>query len=190
MRVYLRADLGTRPSVDFQFLLTFRSQQISFSRNSVMAQLNIAILPATEEDGPELASLITISFAASDAAFPLIWGGSEEGTHDIVALKGLFSPVQKEGRMTVKAVDNDKIVGFATWELPLPKVFKDEILEGKRKRDGLPQIPGVNTALWSEKMNDSKEFSVRDVDEEKDMRMFLFYINCNPSHAKLLFEKE
>lgn len=97
-----------------------------------MAPPNIAILPATEVDAPSLA------FSASDSAYPLIWGrdGLGDATHDAVALKGLFSPVQSEGQVThVAIVDCEAertVVGFARWMLPDPKAVGN----GKREEEG------------------------------------------------------
>jgi hypothetical protein len=63
-----------------------------------------------------LASIMTAAFSASDAAYQLIWSRPEaaEGIHDAVAVQGLFSPVQQEHRLTFKAMDGEKLVGFAT----------------------------------------------------------------------------
>jgi len=134
-----------------------------------MVKSNINITLATEDDAPRLASLMTAGFASADAAFPLIWGSAPEGTHDMVAEKGLFTPVQKEGRLTFKALHlNEKIVGFATWSLP--KLEASGSLEEARKR-GLPQLPLVNMELWEAKMVGPQEFYYRDVEQEKDMRI-------------------
>ena len=134
---------------------------------------NITTTLATEEDAPTLASLVTLGFSTSDAAYPLIWGGAPEGTHDAVALKGLFTPVQNEGRVTFKALDGERLVGFATWNLPKPKVeIVEKVEEAEKKEDkrsGFPEIPGVNTELWGDKLDGSKRFYYRDVDPSKDI---------------------
>jgi hypothetical protein len=70
-----------------------------------MAPPSITTTLATEEDALRLASVMTAGFAASDVAYPLIWGSAPEGTHDTIAINGLFTPVQKEGRVTFKAID-------------------------------------------------------------------------------------
>lgn len=94
----------------------------------------------------------------------------------MVALKGLFTPLQKEGRVTFKALDGEKVVGFATWNLPKPKV-EEPITQSEdkgrgekegEKGAGLPQIPGVNTELWGEKVEGPKTFYYRDVEPSKD----------------------
>lgn len=139
---------------------------------------NITTTLATEKDAPALASLITLGFSSSDSAYPLIWGSAPEGTHNMVALKALFSPVQKEGRVTFKAVDGEKIVAFATWNLPEPRIelSANEVgakTEGKGG-DGLPEIPGVNMELWRDKLEGPKKFYHRDVDPSRDICQFPF----------------
>lgn len=140
---------------------------------------------ALEEDARALASVMTAAFSASDAAYPLIWAGPEapEGIHDEVAIKGLFSPVQQEHRVTFKATDGGKLVGFATWDLPKPNIPKKEVQVGKEGEDvprGLPDIPGVNTILWSEKLDGPKEAADRDADLSKDICILLFsYSSCS-----------
>jgi hypothetical protein len=137
-----------------------------------MAPPSITTTLATEEDASRLASIMTAGFAASDAAYPLIWRSAPEGTHDTISVKGLFTPVQKEGRVTFKAVDEtDKIVGFATWNLPKEKV-SEKAVDGK-KGGGLPPLPGVNIELWEDKSSGPKEFYYRDVDPTKDLRRCL-----------------
>jgi hypothetical protein len=141
-----------------------------------MAPPNITTVLATEEDASTLASLMTLGFSTSDAAYSLIWGGAPEGTHDIVAIKGLFSPVQKKGRVTFKAMDGHRLVGFATWNLPKPKVETvEETQEGEKKEEtkgsGLPEIPDVNMELWGDKLDGPKRFYYRDVDPSKDICM-------------------
>ena len=143
------------------------------SSNLRMPSPNITTVLATEEDALTLASIMTIGFSSSDTAYPLIWGGAPEGTHDAVALKGLFSPVQKEGRLTFKAMHDEQLVGFATWNLPKPKVeaaAKAGLSETKRSE--LPEIPGVNMELWSDKSDGPKRFYYRDVDPSKDICTF------------------
>ncbi|KAH9210871.1 hypothetical protein DL95DRAFT_392979, partial [Leptodontidium sp. 2 PMI_412] len=83
---------------------------------------------ATEDDAPALASIMTAAFSAADAAYPLIWGSAAEGTHDMISIVGLFTPVQKPERVTYKAVDEEtqKVVGFATWTLPKGKLESEE----------------------------------------------------------------
>src|SRR4051795_10480625 len=124
-----------------------------------MAPPNISTSLALDEDAPVLASILTASFAASDAAYPLIWGSAPEGTHDAVAVKGLFTPVQQEGRVTYKAVDSvsGRIVGFATWYLPQPIV--DDGKGAKKGGEGLPNIPGVNMELWKAKLEGLRQYS-------------------------------
>lgn len=139
-----------------------------------MPASNITISLAAEEDASAIASVMTAAFAASDAAYPLVWGSVAEGTHDKVAEKGLFTPVQKEGRVTFKTVDEatGKLVGFATWVMPKEK--KVEPQAGK-KEGGLPPLPGVNLELWGEKVGGTRKFSQRDVDEEKDICTFSLF---------------
>jgi hypothetical protein len=52
--------------------------------------------------------------------------------------------VQKPDRVTIKAVDakNEKLVGFATWNLPKEKV-------PEKRAVGFPDLPGVNMELWT-----------------------------------------
>lgn len=57
-----------------------------------MGPPNITTTLATEKDAPQIASVMTSAFAASDAAYSLIWGSAEEDTHDKVSIFGLFSP--------------------------------------------------------------------------------------------------
>lgn len=135
-----------------------------------MSPSSIPIILATEEDAPTLASIMTAAFSASDAAYPLIWGSAPEGTHDMISVKGLFTPVQKEGRVTFKAVNTeDKIVGFVTWSLPKERK-PDDGSKGKEGSGGMPDLPGVNMGLWMEKLGGPKKLFERDVDKEKDMR--------------------
>jgi hypothetical protein len=132
---------------------------------------NITISLATEEDAPTLASIMTSAFSVSDAAYPLIWGRVGDEVHANVSLKGLFSPVQRETRLTFKAVSGKEVVGFATWNLPkanAPKRTEREVEEIK-KSNGLPKIPGVNTDLWGEKINGPKEAYYRDFEESEDI---------------------
>ncbi|KUJ12588.1 uncharacterized protein LY89DRAFT_688241 [Mollisia scopiformis] len=127
---------------------------------------------ATEEDAQTLASIMTSAFSASDAAYPLIWAGptAPDGIHDIVAVKGLFSPVQKEDRLTFKAVDGERVVGFATWNMPKGNAA----VRRKVEKGGLPNIPGVNVSLWSEKVEGLKDVADRDVEPGKDMCLLHF----------------
>jgi hypothetical protein len=127
-----------------------------------------------ESDVGSLAAIITAAFSATDPAYPLIWGGSAPGTHEMVAVKGLFSPLQKEGRVTYVAVDTstDAAVGFATWVLPKKKNSESEKSGGR-----MPDIPGVNMKLWEEKLNGTEEARRRDVDPAKDLCKSLLYLN-------------
>jgi hypothetical protein len=136
-----------------------------------MAPYSIITTLATEDDAQSLSLLTTASFSASDAAYPLIWGSAPEGMHDVACLKGLFTPVQKEGRVTYKAVDSTtgRIVGFATWVLPEPKIEG-----GEKKKEGLPDLPGVNMELWHETAEGLKWCYDRDVEVDKDLRI------CSP----------
>ncbi|TVY52976.1 hypothetical protein LCER1_G005961 [Lachnellula cervina] len=127
------------------------------------------IILATEEDAPALASLTTASFAASDAAYPLIWGSAPPGTHDTVSLNGLFSPVQKSDKVTLKAVhENGELVGLATWNMP-----KESLPVKAAGGAGLPVIPRVNMELWNEMVMGLKGCYDRDVDLLKDICMDL-----------------
>ncbi|TVY75976.1 hypothetical protein LSUE1_G007873 [Lachnellula suecica] len=137
-----------------------------------MAPSSITTSLATEEDAPRLAYVMTVAFAATDTSYPLVWGSAAEGTHEKVAQIGLFSPVQKEGRVTIKAVDaNEKLVGFATWGLP-----KDEV-PTKKEKEGLPPIPGVRVDLWEEKGNWATDPVERDVDPSKDMNLMFCFVD-------------
>ncbi|KAL5326441.1 hypothetical protein ACEPPN_004126 [Leptodophora sp. 'Broadleaf-Isolate-01'] len=133
---------------------------------------------ATEDDAPALASIMTAAFSAADAAYPLIWGSAAEGTHDMISIVGLFTPVQKPERVTYKAVDEEtqKVVGFATWTLPKGKLESEE---GKMKGDGggLPRLPGVNVDLWMEKVRGTRRFAERDVDAERDMDLSFCFVH-------------
>jgi len=137
---------------------------------------NISISLATEEDAPALGSVMTAAFAASDAAYPLIWGSAPEGTHDMIAVKGLFTPVQQEGRVTFKAVDeaNGRLVGFSTWNMPKEKKDEPQTAE---KAGGLPPLPGVNLELWGEKVGGPRKFYDRDVDASKDILLSFFLVH-------------
>jgi hypothetical protein len=127
-----------------------------------------------ECDVDTLSSIMTDAFAATDAAYPLIWGSAAPGTHEMVATKGLFTPLQKEGQITDVAIDasSEKIVGFATWELP-----KERVPEGG-KGGGMPDIPGVNMQLFNQKLGASRAARSRDVDPTKD---FCKSLLCLPS---------
>ncbi|KAE8453020.1 hypothetical protein EG329_012207 [Mollisiaceae sp. DMI_Dod_QoI] len=141
-----------------------------------MSTSNVSISLATEDDASALASVMTAAFSACDAAYPLIWGSAPEGTHEMLAEKGLFSPVQKEGRFTFKAVDetNGKLVGFATWNMPKEKVVGSQAGEQK---GGLPELPWVNMELWNEKTGRPKKFHDRDVDDSKDIMLSLCFVH-------------
>ncbi|CZR59730.1 uncharacterized protein PAC_09624 [Phialocephala subalpina] len=143
-----------------------------------MSASALSISLAAEEDASAIASLTTVAFAACDAAYPLIWGSAQEGTHDMIAEKGLFTPVQKEGRITFKAVDDasGKIVGFVTWIMPKEKVVVSQAGLGQ-KGIGLPDLPGVNMELWGEKVAGPRQFHDRDVDESKDMHLSFFFVH-------------
>ncbi|RFU24680.1 hypothetical protein B7463_g11657, partial [Scytalidium lignicola] len=117
---------------------------------------------ATESDAPTLASLMTAAFSACDDAYPLIYASTQPGTHDNLALQWLFSPVQRADRTTFKAVNDEtgKVVGFASWSIPAGKAVPAELEE---KEDGgsgggnLPEIPGMNMALWVEKISGPRD---------------------------------
>lgn len=83
----------------------------------------------------------------------------------MVAVKGLFSPLQKEGEITYVAVDtsSEKVVGFATWQLP-----KQNVPEKGNEGERIPDIPGVNMKLWDEKLNGTQAARRRDLDPTKD----------------------
>lgn len=135
-----------------------------------MAGLEVTTSLSTEDDVPTLASIMTTAFAAVDAAYPLVW--SSDAIHAAVAIKGLFTPLQREGRLTFKAMDGVKIVGFATWNLPKPNTPKKALDLGKgenKKPQSVPEIPGVNTKFLDEKMNAFKEASERDVEPSEDI---------------------
>lgn len=125
-----------------------------------------------QSDVDTLSSIMTDAFAATDPAYSLIWGGTAPGTHETVTVKGLFSPLQKQGRVTYVAVDtsSDAVVGFATWDLPKTEV------PGGGSGGGLPAIPGVNMKLWDEKLNGVQWARSRDVDPAKDFCKPLFYL--------------
>lgn len=129
---------------------------------------------AAEDDAPTLASIMTSAFSVSDAAYPLIW--SSDKVHTDVAVYGLFTPVQQEHRLTFNALDGEKIVGFATWNLPDPnapkKALQADKKDGAKSSKGLPEIPGVNTALWNLKENGLREASGRDVEPSEDMSKY------------------
>jgi hypothetical protein len=95
----------------------------------------------------------------------------------MISVMGLFTPVQKEGRVTFKAVDEtEKVVGFATWNLPKEKV--PEKPGDRKKGGGLPPLPGVNIELWEDKSSGPKEFYYRDVDPTKDIRRCILKSFC------------
>jgi hypothetical protein len=134
-----------------------------------MVSSSITTTLALESDASTLASILTAGFEAGDAAYPLIWGVAPEGMHEDISVKGLFTPVQREGRVTYKAVDSTtgNIVGFATWTLPRPKVEEEE-----KKKGGLPDLPGVNMELWNDKAEGPKKSYYRDVQIDKDFRIY------------------
>lgn len=147
-----------------------------------MAPPNIATVLASEDDAHTLASIMTAAMSTCDAAYPLVWGSAPEGMHNKVAVMALFTPVQQEGRVTFKAVEgeNAKVVGFATWTLPKAEAkVVDEGQEedagkgegGEKSENGLLDLPGVNMALFDEKLNGLKKFYFRDVEPSTDMRM-------------------
>lgn len=81
--------------------------------------------------------------------------------------------VQKQDRVTFKAVDEkQKLLGFATWNLP------QKTVSPKSGIVGLPEIPGVNMQLWNDKVKVPREFHERDVDPKKDMRMYTGCVLC------------
>lgn len=63
------------------------------------------------------------------------------------------------------------MVGFATWNLPKPDApkKKDRDVEEVKKSRGFPEIPGVKTELWNEKVDGPKEAYMRDVEESEDI---------------------
>jgi hypothetical protein len=126
-----------------------------------------------ESDVDTLSSIMTDAFA-TDAAYSLIWGSAAPGTHEMVATKGLFTPLQKDGQITDVAMDasSKKIVGFATWGLP-----KERVPEGG-KGGGMPDIPGVNMQLFNQKLGASRGAQSRDIDPTKD---FCKSLRCLPS---------
>jgi len=146
-----------------------------------MTNLDVTISLAAESDAPTLASIMTAAFVNSDAAYRLIW--SSDATHTDVAVKGLFNPVQKAGRLTFKAMTGERLVGFATWELPKPNALeKEDSLEKVEETSnprGLPDIPGVNTKLWNEKVNRPRAAYERDMDTSKDMLLHYFFVHPN-----------
>lgn len=129
-----------------------------------------------EADASSLAAIMTAAFSATDPAYPLIWGGSAPGTHEMVAVKGIFSPVQKEGRVTYVAIDTSTgtVAGFTTWVLP-----KEKISESEKSGGRMPDIPGVNMKLWEEKLNGTELARRRDVDPAKDFCKSLLYLNSS-----------
>ncbi|KAF8862419.1 acyl-CoA N-acyltransferase [Acephala macrosclerotiorum] len=148
-----------------------------------MSASTVSISLAAEDDASAIASITTAAFAACDAAYPLIWGSAPEGTHDMIAEKGLFTPVQKEDRVTFKAVDDasGKIVGFVTWNMPKEKAVVSQTGKGK-KGAGLPDLPGVNMELWGDKVAGPRQFYDRDVDVSKDMHLSFFFVQ--PEHQR------
>jgi hypothetical protein len=131
-----------------------------------------------DSDVGSLASIITEAFAATDRAYPLIWGSAAPGTHEMVAVKGLFTPLQKEEQVTYVAVDapSDRVIGFATWGLPKKKIPKT----GKGgSGERMPAIPGVNMELWDVKLNVTEEARRRDVDPTKDFCKSLLYLTSS-----------
>ena len=119
----------------------------------------ITIVLAVESDAQTLASIMTTCFGASDAAYKITWGaepGPKWEMHNDFSVKGLFTPVQKEGRVTFKAVDEEsgKVVGFASWTMPkaaVPKVDAGELKEVVEKKKGPPVFPGVCVACRNER---------------------------------------
>lgn len=154
-----------------------------------MSASTVSISLAVEEDALAIASVMTAAFAARDAAYPVIWGAASEGTHDMIAAKELFTPVQREDRVTFKAVDDasGKPVGFVIWTMPKEKVVVSQP-EEEKKGVGLPDLPGVNTELWREKLAGLGQYYDRDVDVTKDMRMCsisLLFLVCKSCGVRL-----
>jgi hypothetical protein len=85
--------------------------------------------------------------------------------------------------VTFKALDGERLVGFATWNLPKPKVETvEKVEEGEKKEDkgsGLPEIPGANTELWGDKLDGPKRFYYRDVDPSKDISTLPVFLSLN-----------
>lgn len=144
---------------------------------------------AEEADAASLASIMTAAFSASDLVYPLIWSSqAAAGIHDIVAIKGLFTPVQRSLRTTYKAMDGDQIAGFATWALPdanAPKKTLSADAGEMKKSMGLPDIPGVNTTLWRRKQAGASAAAERDVELSEDMCEFSF--PTRPGLAAILY---
>lgn len=154
-----------------------------------MPPANITTRLTFEDDAAALASVMTAAFAHSDVAYPLIWGSASEGTHDMMSIIGLFTPVQRPDRVTYKAIDEEtqKIVGFVTWTLPKEEVREEEG-EGKKKKideNGLPRLPGVNVDLWMDKVGGTRVFSERDIDTKKDMGRLTFSYSADPLPPEL-----
>lgn len=128
-----------------------------------------------ETDVGNLSRIMTDAFAATDPVYPLIWGASAPGTHEMVAVKGLLSPLQKEGQVTYVAVDtsSQKVVGFAMWNLPRQKI------PAGGKGEGMPDIPGVNIKLLDEKFNGTQKARSRDVDLTTDFCKSLLYLTSS-----------
>jgi hypothetical protein len=93
----------------------------------------------------------------------------------MVAVKGLLSPLQKEGQVTYVAVDtsSQKVVGFAMWNLPRQKI------PAGGKGEGMPDIPGVNIKLLDEKFNGTQKARSRDVDLTTDFCKSLLYLTSS-----------
>lgn len=117
-----------------------------------MAPQSISIVEAAEGDALALASVMTASYSASDASFPLIYDAAPPGTHDRLAVQFLFTPVQTPNRKTFKAVDDNtgRLVGFASWSVPIGAEVPTALEGGDEE---LAETPGINTALWLRKMS-------------------------------------
>jgi hypothetical protein len=140
-------------------------------------------LPA---DTPTLAHIMTRAFSSTDTAYPLIWGSAGDEMHEQLAVNGLFTPLQREDRVTYVAVDSDgKILGFATWTLLGMKGDGGKKKEEKKEGGGM-KLEGVNLRLLGEKMEGLSGAKERDVDGGKDLGNYPFFFSlCSPLYLKM-----
>lgn len=106
--------------------------------------------------------------------------------HEQLAVNGLFTPLQREDRVTYVAVDSDgKILGFATWTLLGMKGDGGKKKEEKKEGGGM-KLEGVNLRLLGEKMEGLSGAKERDVDGGKDLGNYPFFFSlCSPLYLKM-----
>ncbi|KAF5868346.1 uncharacterized protein Bfra_007544 [Botrytis fragariae] len=150
---------------------------------------------AETQDARELAAITTRAFEVSDIVYPIIWGNTEPGVHD-TAVMLLFNPMQSETIVTWKVEIDGKIVGYARWSLPKKFEVAEVDLGEKNEEDnesataqhkkkveeGWKTPAGMNFDLFMQKMKSTVECKNRDYNSEKDMFLYLCFVD--PAYHK------